>query len=329
MKRFRILALDGGGIKGAFSAAALAALEETTGCRCLDHFDLIAGTSTGGIIAIGLGLGLSARQISDFYENQGPVIFPNTSLVQKTFATFKQVFFGPKLSGDVLRDELTKVFAARKFGESKCRLLIPTYDAIGGRIFLMKTAHNPRFIFDIDAPAVDVALATSAAPTYFKAASFPQHEHASYVDGGVWANCPAMAALVEAVSFCDVSLDDIDILSIGTTTNPFSIANHADSGALEWNIGLVNVMFEGQVEASVKQASLLTKGRLHRLDATVPANEFTLDDASQVKIERLMNFGRSEAVKKAHLEDIQQRFLNGLHANPFIPIKSVSSTIVE
>ena len=323
MGRFRILALDGGGIKGAFSAAALATLEETTGQRCIDHFDLISGTSTGGIIAIGLGLGLSAREIANFYQTQGPVIFPNTSLVQKTMASLKQVFWGPKLSGDVLREELIKVFEQRKFGESKSRLLIPTYDAIGGRIFLMKTAHHPRFIHDIEAPAVDVALATSAAPTYFKAAAFSQHEHASYVDGGVWANCPAMAALVEAVSFCEANLEDIDILSIGTTTTPFSIANHAEAGAAEWNMGLVNVMFEGQVEASVKQAGLLTKGRLHRIDATVSSGEFTLDDASQIKIERLMNLGRSEAVKKAHLDDIQERFLNGTHVIPYTPFKTV------
>ena len=322
MGRFRILSLDGGGIKGAFSAAALATLEESTGRRCLDHFDLISGTSTGGIIAIGLGLGMSAREIANFYQTQGPIIFPNTSLVQKTMASFKQVFWGPKLSGDILREELTKCFKQRKFGEAKTRLLIPTYDAIGGRIFLMKTAHDPRFKFDIDAPAVDVALATSAAPTYFKAAAFPKHEHASYVDGGVWANCPAMAALVEAVSFCGAALDDIEILSIGTTTTPFSIANHAEAGAAEWNMGLVNVMFEGQVEASFKQAGLLTKGRLHRIDATVSSGEFTLDDASQIKIERLMNLGRSEAVKKVHLDEVEKRFLNGIHApafTPFIP----------
>ena len=319
MGRFRILSLDGGGIKGAFSAAALAVLEETTGHRCVDHFDLISGTSTGGIIAIGLGLGLSAREIANFYQEQGPIIFPNTSLVQRTAATIKQVFWGPKLSGDTLRDQLQLVFGERKFGESQCRLVIPTYDAIGGRIFTMKTAHDPRFQFDVDAPAVEVALATSAAPTFFKAAKFPRHEHASYVDGGVWANCPAMVALVEAVSFLNIPLDDIDILSIGTTTTPFSIADNAEAGVAEWNMGLVDVMFAGQVEASFKQAGLMTKGRLHRLDATVSSGDFTMDDARQVKLERLMNLGRSEAVKKIHLEDIQQRFLNGIKVAPFVP----------
>jgi hypothetical protein len=319
---FRILSLDGGGIKGTFSASALAALEEATGKRCVDCFDLITGTSTGGIIAIGLGLGLTARQIVEFYEQHGPDIFPNTSLVQRTVGSLRQALWGPKHSGDVLREKLTLVLGDRKFGESKCRLLIPTYDAIGGRIFLMKTAHHERFQFDVGAPAIDVALATSAAPTYFKAAAFPHHAHASYVDGGVWANCPAMAGLVEAVSFLKVPLDEIDILSIGTTTTPYSIAEYAESSAVEWNVGLVSVMFEGQVEAAVAQASLLTNGRLHRINSIVSAGDFTLDDARPAKIQRLMNLGRSEAVKQANLDVVKSRFLNDTPAAKFKPLKT-------
>ncbi|MCB1738373.1 MAG: patatin-like phospholipase family protein, partial [Gammaproteobacteria bacterium] len=171
---FRILSLDGGGIKGAFAASVIATLEENTGCAAADHFDLIAGTSTGGIIAIGLGLGLPARKICDFYAEKGPTIFPGTSLVQRTEGFFRQLF-GPKHSQAVLRDALAEVFGQRKFGESKCRLAIPAYDAIGGRIFVIKTAHHERFRYDVDAPAVEVALATSAAPTYFAAAPFPAH----------------------------------------------------------------------------------------------------------------------------------------------------------
>ena len=83
-------------------------------------------------------------------------------------------------------------------------------------------------------------------------------------------------------------------------------------------MGLVDVMFAGQVEASFKRAGLLTKGRLHRRDATVSSGDFAMDDARQVKLERLMNVGRSEAAKKIHLDDIQQRFLNGIKADPFV-----------
>jgi patatin-like phospholipase/acyl hydrolase len=230
---FRILSLDGGGIKGAFAASVLAALEEDTGLAVVDHFDMITGTSTGGIIAIGLGLGIPAKDILEFYSEKGETIFPGTSLSQRAGGVLRQ-FLGPKHSHDVLRAELGSVFGERKFGESKCRLAIPTYDAISGRIFVMKTAHHERFIYDINAPAVDVALATSAAPTYFSAAPFPYHEGASYVDGGVWANSPVMVGLTETVAFMGVPLENIDLLSIGATSAPFNIAQHTNSGIAQW-----------------------------------------------------------------------------------------------
>src|SRR4051794_19029634 len=71
----RILSIDGGGLKGALPAAFLAEVEEATGKRIVDNFDLITGTSTGGIIAIGLGLGIPAREILRFYQSHGPAVF--------------------------------------------------------------------------------------------------------------------------------------------------------------------------------------------------------------------------------------------------------------
>ena len=315
---FRILSLDGGGIKGAFAASVLATLEEDTGCAATDHFDLIAGTSTGGIIAIGLGLGLPARRICDFYAGKGSTIFPGTSLVQRTQRRLRQLF-GPKHSQAVLRQALAEVFGERKFGESKCRLAIPTYDAIGGRIFVIKTAHHERFRYDVDALAVDVALATSAAPTYFTAAPFSAHADASYVDGGVWANSPVMVAVTEAVAFLGIPLEDIAVLSIGTTTSPFNIAAHANSGIAQWNAGLVDLMFEGQMEADLAQAKLLLNGRLHRIDVTTRAGEFSLDDARPEKIQQLINLGRAEAVKQNNLDVVKARFLNGVTAAAYEP----------
>lgn len=321
---FRILSLDGGGIKGSFTASVLTALEEDTGLSVADHFDLITGTSTGGIIAIGLGLGLPARKICDFYEEQGSNIFPGTSLVQRVRGGVSQ-WLGPKHSHIVLREALAGVFGERKFGESKCRLVIPTYDAFAGRIFLMKTAHHERFKYDINAPAVDVALATSAAPTYFAASPFPAHANASYVDGGIWANNPVMVGVTEAVAFLGVPLGDINMLSIGTTMKPFNIAKHAESGIAQWNAGLVEVMFEGQVEASLAQAKLLLEGRLHRINVTAKEGEFTLDDARPEKIQHLINLGRGEAVKKENLEVVKARFLNGTPASQFVALHLPSS----
>lgn len=178
-KLFRILALDGGGIKGTFTAAVLAAWEQDTGLRVSEHFDLIAGTSTGGILAIGLGLGLPADEILQFYREQGPRIFPLTRFTRRLTHQLKQLFV-PKFSQTSLREALATAFRApdgreRLFGESRCRLLIPAYDTIRGRLFLFKTAHHERFRYDLDIPAADVALATAAAPTYFQAARIRQH----------------------------------------------------------------------------------------------------------------------------------------------------------
>jgi patatin-like phospholipase/acyl hydrolase len=316
---FRILSLDGGGIKGAFPAAVLAALEQDTGKAAADYFDLIVGTSTGGIIALGVGLGKSAAEIVEFYRKFGPTIFPGTSLVERTTGLLRQLW-GPKHSHDVLREALVEVVGDKRFGESKCRLVIPTYDAIGGRLFLLKTAHHQRFKYDYQALAVDVALATSAAPTYFKASPFPKHEGASYVDGGVWANCPALVGVVEAHAFLNVPLDEIDVLSIGTTTTPFNIAQHIDSGIAQWNAGLVDLMFNGQVEAARAQASLLLKGRLHRIDIVASPGQFSLDNATPEKIEHLIQLGRGEAVKKANFEAARLRFLNDTPAAKFEPL---------
>ena len=174
---------------------------------------------------------------------------------------------------------------------------------------------------------MDVALATSAAPTYFAAAPFPAHRGASYVDGGVWANSPAMVGLTETVAFLDLPLSSIDMLSIGTTTTPFTIARHTDSGVAQWNAGLIELMFEGQMEAAHAQAKLLLNGRLHRINVTVPAGHFALDDARSEKIHQLANLGRGEAVKRENFEAVSARFLNGISAGPFTPAHRVSATL--
>jgi hypothetical protein len=287
----------------------------------VDHFDLITGTSTGGIIALGLGLGLSAAEIRDFYRQHGQTIFPSTSLVGR-LGRVRQLF-RPKCSHAALRQALAKILKDQKFGESRCRLVIPTYDGIRGRLFLLKTAHHPQFQHDYQALAVDVALATSAAPTYFAAAPFPEHHGSSYVDGGVWANCPALVGILEAFHFLKVPLDQIDVLSVGTTTTLFSIAQHANSGIAQWNAGLINLMFNGQVEAALAQARLLLDGRLHRIDVTVKDGEYSLDDARPAKIDRLINLGDSEGKKVGNKNVVQARFLNGQPAPPFNPVYAV------
>jgi uncharacterized protein len=130
-------------------------------------------------------------------------------------------------------------------------------------------------------------------------------------------NSPVMVALVEGVSFLKIPLADINILSIGTTTEPFSIANNANASALKWNVGLVNLMFEGQSEAALAQARLLLDGRLHRVNFTSTAGRFSLDNASEKAIGDLTNLGWKEVEKKEHTEVIYSSFVNGRAVTPF------------
>jgi len=326
--KFRILSLEGGGIMGAFTASVLSSFEEQTGYRCADYFDLIVGTSTGGIIAIGLGMGLPAAHIQKFYEEEGPIVFRNAGITRRFLNTIRHLF-QPKYSQTILRDALAKAFTnpitgvSPKFGEAKCRLVIPTYDAVSGRLYLMKTAHHPRFTYDINASVVDVALATAAAPTYFSAVQFPTHgPGASYIDGGVWANCPALVGIVEAASFLDTPLNSIDVLNIGTTSTPFSASKNAQAGLFGWAQGLINVLMGAQVETSRAMTSLLTGGGIFHVDYIAPNDMYSLDDST--KIAELVSLGRGEAVKKQILETVKHRFLTGVPVAPFKPFVSVT-----
>jgi len=144
-----------------------------------------------------------------------------------------------------------------RVGEARCRLIIPAYDTIRGRIFLFKTGHYERFRCELDISAADVALATAAAPTYFKAARIQQHANAGYVDGGVWANCPALAAVIKAWHFLEIPLDRIDVLSIGTSYSPDSVRDLAGAGFVGWGTRIVGLLMNAQGEAAWKQAMLL------------------------------------------------------------------------
>jgi hypothetical protein len=134
-----------------------------------------------------------------------------------------------------------------------------------------------------------------------------------------------MVALIEAVSFLKIPLAGIDMLSIGTTTEPFSIAKNEDASALKWNVGLVNLMFEAQVEAAVTQAKLLLDGRLHRVNFTSTAGRFSLDNANEKAIADLTNLGWTEVEKKEHTDVIWQRFVNGTTVTPFQPAQMSAS----
>ena len=311
MHRFRILSLDGGGIKGTFTAAVLAELERMTGKRLADYFDLITGTSTGGLIAIALGLGIPAEEVLDFYQREGPNIFPSMGIQRRV--NILRWFCGPKYSATNLRNAIGCVVGNRRLGESKCRLAIPSFNAVNGDIYIFKTAHHERFKQDFKLPAIEVALATSAAPTYFPA--LQAESGLSYIDGGIWANCPVTIGIVEALAVLGRTTQDLEVLSIGTTDEPFYVEYKRRNGGLfAWNKNLIFLQAQAQVAGSLAQAKVLLRNRFVRANATTHPNRFKMDDASQIS--ELKGLGVTEARHREN--EISQRFLD-TQAEPFVP----------
>ncbi len=305
--RFQILALDGGGLRGIFSAAILAALEEDLQISVADHFDLIAGTSTGGIIALGLGLGLRPREIVEFYAELGAGVFRG----RMGLASARQVLRAKYRPGP-LRSALTSVFGDRTFGESAKRLVVTSYNLGADDVYLFRTAHHPRLRRDWRERAVDVAMATSAAPTYLP--GFPL-AGTRLIDGGVWANNPAMVAVVEAVGTCGVPLGDVHVFSLGTTVEIRHRSRRLDRGGLlPWARAAVDVILRAQsISANNQVHHLLSSDRLLRLNPVVPAGIFALDKADAADL-----IGVASHASRAASPRFADCFLDH-RAAPFVP----------
>ncbi|MBE0537616.1 MAG: patatin-like phospholipase family protein [Phycisphaerae bacterium] len=272
--RFQILALDGGGIKGLFSAAVLAFLEEDLHVNISDHFDLITGTSTGGIIALGLALGMKARELVEFYVCKGPEIFSPSCL-----SSVKHLIKS-KYGSAPLESALQECFKNKRLADSQKRLVIPSYNIGDDSVYLFKTPHHERLRRDYKVPVWKVARATCAAPTYFPA--FAGVDNVRLIDGGVWANNPSIVGITEAVSLLDVPLEHIYLLNLGTTNEVKAYPSQLDTaGCLKWCRAAVNIIMRGQSVGAYTQAQhLIGRDRVERLDPKVPDGLFALDKLS-------------------------------------------------
>lgn len=323
MSKFRILCIDGGGIKGVFPASLLSHIEKITQKSIVKYFDLIVGTSTGGIIALGLGLGFSANAILDFYVNDSISIFPSTTFLEKTKSNFKHWFYR-KYSEQPLETVLLELFKNKFLGDSQCRLVIPSFDVNRGDVWLYKTAHHTRLQNDYKERAYRVALATAAAPSYFPSMTTPSGT--PLIDGGIWANNPCMVSIVEALTILNIPLADISLLSIGTTASPVSVSywKRQNGGKLSWAKTMSDLLMHGQSVAANNQAELiLGKDRFLRINPIVESGRFELDSSKKSIISDLAGLGESEARRRSN--EINSRFLQNIVV-PFKPEYSIEKT---
>lgn len=253
-KTFKILSIDGGGIKGLYSASILARIEKKTGKRISDYFDMICGTSTGGLIALGLANGMSAQSLSDLYFDKGSQIFPTSDnifirIVQSKWQFVKQLFFCNKHSIKPLKLILENIFGNKTMNQANNLLCIPSFNLTTGQPRVFKNSHiNNGFFVDKDIKMVDVALATSSAPTYF-----PIHEHNEflYADGGVWANNPSMCGLLEALDYYvgeGKEYDSYQLLSISSIAQPsgWTSTSKKAKSILHWREKVFQTALDGQ-----------------------------------------------------------------------------------
>lgn len=261
-----------------FAAAVLAGLEEDLDIRVVDHFDLIAGTSTGGIIALALGMGMSPREVLEFYTTHGPDIFSNPGRFRDLLHWLRA-----KYSSAPLRSALSQVFGDKTFGNSSKRLLITSYNLNAGGVYLFRTPHLPTLTRDWRECAVDVAMATAAAPSYFPGVSLGG---ARLIDGGVVANNPAMIAVIEAVGPLGIQSDFVRLLSVGTTSDIPRRGRRLDRGGrLAWAGDAVDVLMRAQSENATNQVRhLLGADRVVRLNANVPTGAMKLDKLDSAEL---------------------------------------------
>ena len=306
---FQILSLDGGGIKGLFSAAVLAKIEDDLGVNVADHFDLITGTSTGGIIALGLSAGLRPREIVQFYVRHGKEIFRQSRWLTPLCWLWRR-----KYPQQPLRDALQDCFGDKRLADSKKRVVIPSYNLDKDEVYLFKTPHHVRLTRDWKEPMWKVALATSAAPTFFP--SCHDVDHIRLIDGGVWANNPTMVGIVEAVSMLDVPLKSISVLSLGTTNSVADKPSSLDRGGLwQWRQTAIDVAMRGQSHGVHGQAQhLLSMERAIRLDPAVPDRLFALDKLSEQRL-----LGEAAHASRNFAPIFASKFMNH-KAEQFVPL---------
>ena len=207
---FYILSIDGGGHRGIFAAHILKRMEEEWQIDWQRQFGMLAGTSTGAILAAGLACHISATHLNEFYETHGSDIF--TARRRSYPDPFK--LFTSRYSSPKLKKLLEKEFGETLLGEIKIPLILPAVDIGNGCVHVLKSRYDPRFTRDYRVPVSDAVLASCAAPTYFDPVVIDDKYR--LIDGGLWANSPSLVAAVDATYRLDVPLKDIRVLSIGT-----------------------------------------------------------------------------------------------------------------
>jgi uncharacterized protein len=296
----RILSIDGGGMKGILPAVYLKRIEQQLGSPIHEFFDMICGTSTGGIIALGLAAGISASDISDLYLKKGEKIFPKNLLTNQLLTA--------KYSNKQLLALLKETLGNKRLDDANTMLCIPSIEHHKAEPKVFKTPHHKDYILDGCRFMWEVALATSAAPLYFPAAEIGESE--CKIDGGLWANNPLLVAIAEAKKL-GYGLEKIKILSLGTGDAIYQVNNEAarKGGLKAWGTNLVDLTFQVQSKSATYTASYLLGDNLCRLSTTL-GRKLSLDSTKMEDIKFMANEANQYYEKTFIKEGVREKFFH-------------------
>ncbi len=315
-KPFRILSIDGGGVRGVLPAKLLSEMEshldKSNEKKSLwECFDLITGTSTGGIIAIALALGVPAQDVLTLYLDKSRIIFGDKK------GKVGRWFYSKHERTD-LEIITRKLFAQYNggvdplLGNCKTSVAIPVYDLNNGRPKVLKSNYHPSLVRDHQIPAYMAALATSAAPTFFDPYSAVYRDSVGKkieffhnVDGGVFANNPSLGCLIEVQRSFNIPLENIKMLSLGTGhIRHFDKSQRSNYGLGYWvkKTRLIEVFLQAQAQEVENLIGIMKNGigqtepdRFSYLRLDVEMNSKTkieMDETSRKKLDYLSDLGR-------------------------------------
>ena len=315
-KDIKVLSLNGGGVRGLFTITLLAAIEEVIeDCEGLndvkigDYFDLITGTSIGGILALGLASGKSARMLRDTFEKSAPKIFPSKRF---KFKKFLLPFCSIYKSEPLYETVKSMIGAEKRFGDLNQRVVVTSVNLSTGKPKFFKTPHNSRFTVDKKLKLIDAAMATSAAPTYFKPYYIADLNH-YFADGGLVANNPSLIGIREVLidmkeDFPNAKPEDVHILNIGTLSEnycigPKTLKKQNSKGYLNlWGTGERLVLSSMTANQHLQRFMLIREltalniiGNYVEIDDIISneaSSDITLDNASASSLDALLGLGR-------------------------------------
>jgi patatin-like phospholipase/acyl hydrolase len=288
MAVYRILSLDGGGIRGVLTASILERIEKTQP-GFMAKFDLFAGTSTGGILALALAAGYTPTEARLLYEELGAQVFKDSRW--DNFFDVNIPGLGPlrgaQYSNVPLKSVVEKKFGSLKLKDLPKKVLISSFDLDNESKDPAKPrSWKPKFFHNYPGPdsdgeelVVDTALYTSAAPTFFPV-------YHGYIDGGVIANNPSLCALAQAMSEkgANQPLRSLRLLSVGTGYNPqYMQGKDEDWGLIQWAPHLVSLMLEGSQGTAEYQCRQILGKHFRRINPVLPV-PIGLDGLAQVEM---------------------------------------------